>query len=342
MQKKTAALLLTPALGAGLLTWAFRSKPFTIQADDCAVITTAGRIRLALLRQLIKSINLSARKLGFPKMKMRTIEHRVVPTAHGAAKVTFYWPEATTEPLPVYVNFHGGGFMLGYPAQDGLLCRYLAHYAPCVVVNVDYSLAPEHPFPAAVLQSYEVVKWVQEQAPNLGYDASRLAIGGHSAGGSISAAVALLQKERREFPLALQILDYPSLNLADRTREKHVLPDRKQVLSVELTAFFKAMYVPCPADRRNPLASPLLAEDVTGLAPALIITAEYDLLRDDGNAYAAKLREQGVAVTHREFAGVDHAFTYNGPKEAAQQAWQLMLTSLQKAFYTTSSPAIFT
>ena len=270
---------------------------------------------------------------------MRAIEEKVVPTTYGPAKATFYWPMAvTTEPLPVYVNFHGGGFMLGYPQQDDLLCRYLAHHTPCVVVNVDYVLAPEHPFPAAVLQSYEVVKWVQEQGPSLGYDASRLAIGGHSAGGSIAAALAQLSKERQEFAVALQILDYPSLNIAERTRQKHVLPRREQVLSVELTAFFKHVYAPCPADWTNPLASPLLADDLTNLAPALIITAEYDLLRDDGNAYAEKLREFGVPVTHREFQGVDHAFTHSGPKEAAEQAWNMMRMALKDAFYAQHEP----
>ncbi|MDF7811819.1 alpha/beta hydrolase [Hymenobacter sp. YC55] len=339
MQKKTAALLLAPVLTAGFLTWVWRSKPYTIQVDNCARITTAGRIRLALLRQLIKG-GASRRKVHFPKVTMRAIEQREVATAHGAAPVTFYWPEATNGPLPVYVNFHGGGFVLGFPGQDDLLCQYLAHHAKCLVVNVDYTLAPEHPFPAAIYQCYEVVKWVHEQAATLGYDASRLAIGGHSAGGSIAAGVALLVKERQEFALALQILDYPSLNLAERTSHKHVVRRKKQVLSVELASFFKHMYVPCPADRLNPLASPLLAEDLTGLAPALIITAEYDLLRDDGNEYAQKLREQGVAVTHQEFEGVDHAFTHFGPQEPAQRAWNLMATSLKQALHEAVQPNI--
>ena len=339
MQKKTAALLLVPAVGAGILTWAFRSKPFTIQPDTCATITAAGRIRLLLLRQLVKGLRLSIRRVGLPEVAMRTTEEKVVPTAYGPAKVTFYWPVAVTnDPLPVYVNFHGGGFMLGYPQQDDLLCRYLAHHAQCLVINVDYILAPEHPFPAPVLQSYEVVKWVAEQGASLGYDASRLAIGGHSAGGSLAAAVALLVKEQQEFPLALQILDYPSLNIAERSRDKHVVPGRKQVLSVELTAFFKHVYAPCPTDWANPLASPLLADDLTGLAPALIITAEYDLLRDDGNAYAEKLRQFGVPVTHREFQGVDHAFTHYGPKEAAEQAWNMMRMALKEAFYAQPEP----
>ncbi|UOQ70919.1 alpha/beta hydrolase [Hymenobacter cellulosilyticus] len=227
--------------------------------------------------------------------------------------------------------------MLGYPLQDDRLCRYFAQHAQCLVVNVDYTLAPEHPFPAPVYQSYEVLKWVHEQATTLGYDADRLAIGGRSAGGSITAAVALLVKERQEFALALQVLDYPSLNLADRTEEKHVVPRKNQVLSVELASFFKHMYVPCPADRLHPLASPLLAPDLSGLAPALILTAEYDLLRDEGREYARKLQAQGVAVTHQEFAGTDHGFTLLGPKAAAQQAWELMATSLRQALHPSAA-----
>jgi acetyl esterase len=332
MRIKTAALVAVPALAAGLVTWAFQSKPYALQADGCATITPAGRLRVALARQFIKlSISASVRILGFPKLGMRRIEQRVVPTAHGAAAITCYWPEATG-PLPVYINFHGGGFIIGFPEQDDRLCRYLAHYGPCVVINVDYILAPKHPFPAAVLQCYEVVKWVHSHAQTLGYDASRLAVGGHSAGGGIAAAIALLACERQEFSLALQLLDYPSLNLAEPSSQKHVLPDKKQALSVKDAAFFKHLYAPCPADRRNPLASPLLAPAVTGLSPALIITAENDLLLSDGRAYADKLRQQGVPVEYHEFRGVDHAFTHFGPKEPAQQAWNLMLTSLQSAF----------
>jgi acetyl esterase len=342
MHKKTAAFLLAPVLGAGVLTWAFRSKPFRIQADKCATITPAGRLRLLLLRQLIKGMRLRTKQLGLPEVEMRATEERVVPTTYGPAKVTFYWPNAVLDrPLPLYVNFHGGGFMIGYPQQDDLLCRYLAHHAQCLVVNVDYVLAPEHPFPAPVLQSYEVVKWLYDQGANLGYDAERLAVGGHSAGGSLAAALALLVRERQEFPLALQILDYPSLNIAERTRHKHVLPRYKQVLSVELTAFFKHVYAPCPEDWTNPLASPLLAEDLTGLAPVLIITAEYDLLREDGNAYAEKLRQFDVPVTHHEFQGVDHAFTHNGPKEVAEQAWNMMRGALKEAFYAQHEPLPF-
>jgi acetyl esterase len=335
MQKKTAALLAAPALAAGLIMWAFRSKPYALQADGCATITPAGRLRLALSRQLVKFlISASVRKLGFPKLAMRAIERLVVPTEYGAVAITCYWPEATGR-LPVYINFHGGGFIIGFPEQDDRLCRYLAQHTPCVVINVDYTLAPKHPFPAAVLQCYEVVKWVHTHAQELGYDTSRLAVGGHSAGGSIAAAIALLARERQEFPLALQLLDYPSLNLAEPSRQKHVLPDKKQALSVEDAAFFKHLYVPCPADRHSPLASPQLAPEVAGVAPALIITAENDLLLSDGRAYADKLRQHGVPVTYRMFEGVDHAFTHFGPKEPAQQAWNLMRTSLQTAFATT-------
>lgn len=334
MNKKTAALVLAPLAGAGAVAWAFRSQPYTIDdTTGCATVNAAGQLQLALLRPLITLFGGASRKLGFPKLAMRRIETRTIPTAHGDARATFYWPNtATPGPLPVYMNLHGGGFVLGYPQQDDLLCRYLAHHAPCLVVNVDYVLAPEQPFPAAVLQCYAVAKWLADHAAELGVDGRRLAVGGHSAGGSLAAAIALLVRERQEFPLVLQLLDYPSLNLAKPSRQGHVLPHRKQVLTPRMAAFFKHAYVPCPADRHHLLASPLLADDLRDLAPALIITAGLDLLRDEGNEYAEKLRRHGVPVTHREFAEVDHGFTHLGPKEAAHAALALMLSALQQAF----------
>jgi len=334
MNKITAALLLAPALGAGLLAWAFKSKAYEIQVDGCATTTLAGRVRLATLRRLVGlAPTWQVRRLGLPKPALRAVEKRVVPTACGPAEVTFYWPACEAAgPLPVFVNFHGGGFVLGGYEQDGPLCRYWAHYACCVVINVDYALAPEYPFPAPVLQCYELVKWVHNQAASLGYDASRLAVGGQSAGGNLAAAVALLQRERREFPLALQVLDYSVLNQAKPSSQKHVLPHQEQVLSVELADFFTRLYTPCPAEQHNPLASPVLAPDLAGLAPALVIAAGNDLLRDDSREYVARLRQAGIAVDYHEFAGVDHIFTHAGPAAAALAAWNLIGQALQQAF----------
>ena len=332
MKKTTAAWLAAPLAGAGLLTWAFQSAPYDILPDGCARINLSGRIRLNITRRLMPLMRVAQKLRKKPQQPVRLIEHHTVPTSYGPAPVTLYWPETTTDaPLPVYINFHGGGFVLGYPAQDDLLCRYLAHEVQCLVVNVDYVLAPEYPFPAAVEQSYEVVRWVQAHARTWGQIATeRLAIGGHSAGAGISAAIALLNKERQELSLALQLLDYPPTNLAQKGRRKHVL-DRKQVLTPKLTAFFKHLYIPCPDDYANPLASPLLAPDVRDLAPALIITADHDLLRDEGVAYAEKLRQAGVQVQHQNFLGVDHAFTHFGPEEQARAAWDLMRDALRKA-----------
>lgn len=331
MKKTTALWLAAPLAGAGLLTWAFKSTPYTTLPTGCAEINLAGRIRLGVMRGLLPLAGV-ARRLR-KQMPVRRLEHRTVPTRYGPAPVTLYWPNTPTDaPLPVYVNFHGGGFVLGYPAQDNRLCRYLAHEVQCVVVNVDYVLAPEHPFPAAIEQSYEVVRWLHAHLGSWGLvDTERLAIGGHSAGAGISAAIALLARERQEFALALQLLDYPPTNMAQKDRRKHVL-DRKQVLTPSLTAFFKNLYIPCPDERANPLASPLLAPDVHGLAPALLITADYDLLRDEGIAYAEKLRQAGVPVQHKNFLGVDHAFTHFGPEKQAKAAWELMRDTLREAF----------
>lgn len=268
--------------------------------------------------------------LRFTDIPKRTEVIRV-ETGAGSVACTVYRPPATTGALaPVYVNFHGGGFVVARPEQDDHICRYAAATAGCVVINVDYAVAPQQPFPTPVLQAYDVAAWVAENGPVNGWDGSRVAVGGHSAGANLTAAVCRLARDRGTFSPRLQIIDSAPLDqLADPATKRSLIA--KPLLSPQLMRIFTAAYVPDPADRAHPLVSPGLADDLVGLPPALVITAENDRLRDEGDAYAKALEAAGVPVTHRVFEGVDHYFTHAGPVSAGREAIHLMATTLRTA-----------
>ncbi|MEU5890387.1 alpha/beta hydrolase [Streptomyces sp. NPDC047461] len=268
--------------------------------------------------------------LRFTDIPKRTEALRV-ETGAGPVSCTVYRPPVATEaPAPVYINFHGGGFVVARPEQDDHICRYIAAEAGCVVINVDYAVAPQRPFPVPVHQAYDVAAWVAANGPAGGWDGSRLAVGGHSAGANLTAAVCRLARERGAFSPRLQIIDSAPLDqLADPATKQSLIA--KPLLSPQLMRIFTAAYVPDAADRAHPLVSPALADDLAGLPAALVITAENDRLRDEGDAYAKALEAAGVPVTHRVFEGVDHYFTHTGPVEAGKEAIDLMATTLRTA-----------
>ncbi|MFF7560831.1 alpha/beta hydrolase [Streptomyces pseudovenezuelae] len=268
--------------------------------------------------------------LRFTDVPARTETLRV-ETGAGPVTCTVYRPPASTAtPAPVYVNFHGGGFVVARPEQDDHICRCIAATAGCVVINVDYAVAPQRPYPAAVTQAYDVTAWVAANGAAGGWDGSRLAVGGHSAGANLTAAVCRLARERGTFSPRLQILDSAPLDqVADPATKRSLVA--KPLLTPQLMRIFTAAYVPDPADRALPLVSPALADDLAGLPPALVITAENDRLRDEGDAYAKALEAAGVPVTHRVFEGVDHYFTHTGPVAAGKEAIDLMAGALRDA-----------
>lgn len=266
---------------------------------------------------------------SYPAGTFRRME---VPTSAGTTPVMAYVPlEMQSARFPVFINLHGGGFCLGFPEVDDIYCRRLAEEAGCVVLNVDYVLAPEHPFPQAVHECYDVARAVVDGAVKLPIDPDRMAIGGHSAGGNLAAAVSLLARERGGPAFALQIIDYAVLDLATPPRDKGKALDLRDDL-LDLGESYNAWYLQSPGDARNPLASPLLEPDLTGLPPALVITAEADPLRDEGERYARRLEAAGVDVVAKTYAGCGHGFTHAGPAEAADDAWSLMAQRLRAAF----------
>ncbi|QIQ01878.1 alpha/beta hydrolase [Streptomyces liangshanensis] len=244
----------------------------------------------------------------FPEIPGRT-RTLTIPTAQGDAEATVYYPPQDPDATPpVHVNFHGGGFVIGHYDMDDAMCRYLAAIAPAVVVNVDYLLAPQHPFPAPAEQAYEVVRWVAAHGTDHGWDGGRLGVGGQSAGGNLAAAAARQAWENGGPRIGLQVLNYAPFDLEDpKKRAKAAKP----VVRPALVPILQGAYLPKVADRTDPLVSPLYgtnADHLDGIAPALIITCELDLLRDEGIRYAAKLRASNALLEHREFEGLDHAF----------------------------------
>jgi acetyl esterase len=237
------------------------------------------------------------------------IEDRTIPGPAGEIPVRIYAP-STDDTLPVLVFFHGGGWVLGSIDTHDMLCRALANRAGCMVVSVDYRLAPEARFPAAAEDCYAATVWIAEHAGELGGDGSRLAVGGDSAGGNLVASVALMARERGGPPLLFQWLIYPVAAPDFETASYRSCAEGYGLSRADMIWFWDH-YVPDAADRSNPYAAPLVAEDLSGLPPALVIVAEYDPLHDEGEALAARLREAGVPTTLTRYEGQIHGFVSN-------------------------------
>lgn len=209
--------------------------------------------------------------------------------------------------LPGLVYFHGGGWVLcGLDTHDAT-CRAIADRAGCVVLSVDYRLAPEHRFPAAIEDAVASACWFEEHAPQLGVDPQRIAVGGDSAGGNLAAVVALRARDEGRPSFVQQLLIYPVTDF-DFERPSMRNPGDDRILTAQDMRWFWSHYLGDQAAGGLADASPLRADDLSGLPPAIVVTAEYDPLRDDGDAYAARLRDSGVAVEHFTAQGLPHGF----------------------------------
>jgi acetyl esterase len=230
---------------------------------------------------------------------------------HGAIPLRLYRPLGAAGFLPALVYYHGGGWVIGDLDTHDVVCRQLANRAGCVVVAVDYRLAPEHKFPVAIDDAFDALCWIHDQAAGLGIDARRLAVGGDSAGGNLAAVAALLARDEGAPKLGYQLLIYPATDFAgrydsqERLAEGHLLTRANQ-------NWFRDQYLPGETDRTDWRASPMHAPSLAGLPPAYVLTAGYDPLCDEGEAYAQRLESAGVAVTRRHFPGQIHGFLTMG------------------------------
>ncbi|MGH7139542.1 MAG: alpha/beta hydrolase [Pirellulales bacterium] len=234
------------------------------------------------------------------------IEDRAITCGDCSLPIRIYTPEGQG-PFLGLVYFHGGGWVIGSIATHDGLCRSIANAAGCVVVSVDYRLAPEHPFPAATEDAYAATQWIVANAEAWKIDRFRIAVGGDSAGGNLAAVTALMARDRGGPQLALQILLYP---IADSDLDTSSYRDFAEghLLTRDAMAWFFKHYVPAGVVADQPYISPLRSRSLQGLPPALVITAECDPLCDEGNAYARRLESAGVPVKSSCYPGMIHGF----------------------------------
>lgn len=263
-----------------------------------------------------------------PAVDMASIEERSIPGPNGDVRCLVNTPRRSDGPLPVLIWFHGGGLMLLGADEFQPLCTALAAGADCIVVNVDYRLAPEHPFPQPLDDAVAVYTWCLEHAGEFGGDASRIAVGGDSAGGYLATAVCLDAKTLGLAQPVHQLLVYPDVDAANRS-ESMVTIDA--FVNVGMIASMHAAH--SGDDLVSPRVSPIHAPDHSGLAPATILAATYDPLVDQGRAYAAVLRARGVPVEYTSYDGTIHAFfTMGGAVNIANQAVVDASSALADAF----------
>lgn len=234
-----------------------------------------------------------------------------VPGPSGSIPVRVYTPEAEEGPLPLVVYLHGGGFTIGSIETHDLPCQQLSDRSGCIVASVDYRLAPEHPFPAAIDDSWAATAWLAAHAGELGADPKALAVAGDSAGGNLAAVVTHLAADAGSPHIAFQLLIYPAVDARmsyPSIKENGDIP----FLSEDSMQWFWTNYSGGQDIALDPKASPLERTDLSGLPPAMVITAEFDALRDEGEAYAERLAAAGVQTDQRRYGGMPHAFFQMG------------------------------
>jgi acetyl esterase len=299
-----------------------------LQMMDKLKIPTVDQMPLAEGR---RSMVEQAGILSAPSNPMQQVETVHATTDVGVVPIRVYTPQQVPSLAPALVYYHGGGWVIGNLDSHDSVCRYLADKVKCVVFSVDYRLAPEHRFPAALDDSLAAYRWVQQQASAFAIDPKRVAVGGDSAGGNLAALVCqLLSAETLNQP-CFQLLVYPATD-ATRSFASHHLFSSGYVLTESLMKWFLDQYLD-GHDPKDPRISPLYCENFRGLPPATVVTAGFDPLRDEGKAYADKLREAQVPVSYRCHTGLIHSFLgMNGYVRAARIAVDAIVEDLKQAF----------
>jgi acetyl esterase len=277
---------------------------------DKVIGARCNGIRVEEQRAVIQeALEQRAAHTGLVVEPVARVEDRNVPAGGASIRLRIYTPFGEG-PHPAFLHIHGGGFVNGSIdwIYNAAKCAHICASAGCVVATAEYRLAPEFPFPTATEDCYSALCWLVEHAEDIAIDPTRVAVGGESAGGNLAAVLALMARDRRGPPLALQLLEVPVTDMSEQSLEHASLRlfgdgyglDRENIEA------FTGDYLPNLADRDSPYASPLRASELAGLAPAHVLTAEFDPLRDSGEAYARRLQQAGVKTTVHRFPGQTH------------------------------------
>ncbi len=285
----------------------------------------------------------NSRKILQPELEpVAESRDATAPGPHGDIPVRLYRPRdtAASDVLPVLIYYHGGGWLLGDLESHDAVCRRFANAARCRVVSVDYRMAPEHKFPAAVDDCAAATQWAIAQAAELGIDPARVAVGGDSAGGNLAAVMALMARDGTLPPLAFQMLIYPATDMMMTSVSAQTVTEGVP-LTTGTMRWFIDHYMRGGDDARDWRASPLRAADLSGTAQALVLTCAYDPLCDEGIAYARRLEREGVRVAHMHFSDQTHGFISMGRIiRASDVAIDAMAAVLQKALWPPPPPAV--
>ena len=292
------------------------------RAGDLPTDLTPAELRIVYERQRLTLL---------PEKPAVAVTYQLsIPSDYGPIPARFYRASKDKTPSPLLVYFHGGGFMLGTLALYDTACRRLAVQGNCAVLSVDYRLAPETQYPGAVLDAYAATRWASASAQLLNIDPAKIAVGGDSAGGNLAAVVAQMAQDSRDFAVALQVLIYP---MTDQSRD-YASYERNAsgyMLTTAALRWFMDNYIPDSEDRKNTMASPMLRPSLEGLPPALVISAEFDPLVDENEAYANRLKQAGVPCDYVCFAGMIHPFfTLGGVVAESARAEALIAAALRK------------
>jgi acetyl esterase len=289
--------------------------PAILDPDSAAVYQAfqeAGRPPYETLTPAeARAYYLQARLVTNPEPpELKSVAPLSIPSPAGAIPARIYTPLKLRDVnglAPGLVFFHGGGWVIGDLESHDVVCRKLAHEGELIVISIDYRLAPEHKFPAAVDDAIAATKWISENAKQLGIDAARLMVGGDSAGGNLAAVVTLSARDGNGPAISGQVLIYPATDFSMK-HPSHSEPETSILLTHTVIRWFRDHYLNNPADAADWRASPARAKSLAGLPPAYVLTAGADPLRDEGFEYAERLKAAGVAVTFRTFPGQFHGF----------------------------------
>jgi acetyl esterase len=289
--------------------------PVTLDPDAAAVFAAfqaAGRPPYETLTPAeAREFYLQGRVVTNPEPpELKSVQPLSIPSPAGSIPARIYTPigsRAINGLAPCLVFFHGGGWVIGDLDSHDVVCRKLADEGQLIVISVDYRLAPEHKFPAAIDDAIHATKWIAGNSKQLGIDTSRLTVGGDSAGGNLAAVVAIAARDGDGPAIAGQVLIYPATDFA-MSHPSHSEPETSLLLTHSVIKWFRDHYLTGAADAHDWRASPARVKSLIGLPPAYVLTAGADPLRDEGDEYAQRLKQAGVPVTYRHFPGQFHGF----------------------------------